>query len=59
MGGAPCIGGTRVPAETILACLNGGDSAAAIYAAYPTCPPGTIEAVAEWAQDNGLACRVS
>lgn len=53
MGGQPCIDGTRVPAETILACINAGESAFEIFNGYPWLPMRAIEAVIEWAQDNG------
>jgi uncharacterized protein (DUF433 family) len=52
MGGMPCIKGTRVPAETILASINAGESHFDIFAAYPYIPVGSIEAVIEWAQAN-------
>jgi uncharacterized protein (DUF433 family) len=59
MGGMPCIAGTRVPAETILACINGGDSRARIYRAYPYLPLGAYEAVVAWAAHEGRPCCAS
>ena len=52
MSGMPCIKGTRVPAETILASINAGESHFDIFAAYPYIPVGSVEAVVEWAQAN-------
>jgi uncharacterized protein (DUF433 family) len=59
MGGMPCIAGTRVPAETILACINGGDSRERIYRGYPYLPLGAYEAVVRWAAGEGRPCCVS
>lgn len=53
MGGWPCIAGTRIPAETILACILAGDDDRRIVRAYPTMPLGGIEAVREWARAQG------
>jgi len=52
MGGQPCIDGTRVPAETILACINAGQTEFEIRRHY-TLPMRAIDAVVEWAQANG------
>lgn len=59
MGGMPCVGGTRVPAETILACINDGDDLREVYRAYPYLPLGSYEAVIRWAADNGRQCSAS
>jgi len=36
MGGTPVFSGTRVPAQTLLDCLEGGDSIGDFLAGYPT-----------------------
>jgi uncharacterized protein (DUF433 family) len=46
MSGDPCIDGTRVPAETIVANLR------RIYEAYPTLPEGSVEAAIELARET-------
>jgi uncharacterized protein (DUF433 family) len=53
MGGWPCVSGTRIPAETILACILAGDDDRRIVRAYPTMPLGGIEAVRAWARTQG------
>jgi uncharacterized protein (DUF433 family) len=53
MGGMACVAGTRVPAETILACINAGETVYDIFSGYPYLPFGSVEAVVEWAQANG------
>lgn len=53
MGGWPCVEGTRIPAETILAYLKEGASAYEIVSDYPTMPLGGVEAVEAWARENG------
>lgn len=53
MGGMPCVDGTRVPAETILACINAGETVFEILRAYPYLPMGSVEAVVDWALANG------
>jgi uncharacterized protein (DUF433 family) len=53
MGGWPCVSGTRIPAETILACLLAGDDDRRIVRAYPSMPLGGIEAVRQWARAQG------
>ena len=53
MGGMPCVSGTRVPAETILACINAGETVYDIYRGYPYLPFMAVEAVVEWALANG------
>jgi uncharacterized protein (DUF433 family) len=54
MSGDPCVEGTRVPAETVLACVNAGMSVYEIDRAYPYLPLGAVDAVVEWAQAKGL-----
>jgi len=58
MGGMPCVSGTRVPAETIRVSLNAGESKFDIFRAYPYLPMGSVEAVIEWAQTNGLDVKI-
>jgi uncharacterized protein (DUF433 family) len=53
MGGWPCVSGTRIPAETILACIVAGDDDRRIVRAYPSMPIGGIEAVRDWARAPG------
>lgn len=48
MGGEPCVAGTRIPAQTIAACLDAGLSDYDIYMGYPWMPLGGIEAVRRW-----------
>lgn len=54
MGGWHCIEGTRIPAETIIVYLKEGASAYEIVCDYPYMPLGGVEAVAEWAREQGL-----
>ena len=53
MGGVPCVLGTRVPAETILASINEGMSVYEILRGYPYLPMDAVDAVVEWARSNG------
>ncbi|MBL8670155.1 MAG: DUF433 domain-containing protein [Alphaproteobacteria bacterium] len=48
LGGMPCVRGTRVPAETILAYLREGDSNVQIFEDYPSLPVDGIDAVKRW-----------
>jgi uncharacterized protein (DUF433 family) len=52
MSGEPVVRGTRVPAETIVAYLRAGRTAAEIFADYPTLPIDAIDAVARWAEQT-------
>lgn len=58
MGGAPCVAGTRVPVETILACIDAGESVFDIYRGYPYLPAGAVDAVVEWALAHGRAVKL-
>jgi uncharacterized protein (DUF433 family) len=49
MSGAPVIGGTRIPADTIVAYLRAGRSHREIFEDYPTLPVDGIDAVVVWA----------
>ena len=53
MGGMPCVAGTRVPAETILAYLKEGAEVFEIVSDYPYLPLGAVPAVERWARANG------
>ncbi len=55
--GDPCIEGMRIPAETIILNLKAGHSFERILEAYPTLPPGGIEAAIVWAESNGIDWR--
>lgn len=59
MGGQPCIGGTRVPVKTIALYLLAGSTEAEIHADYPTLPPGSVDAVINWARDNPTSAVAS
>lgn len=50
MDGTPVVGGTRVPAETILAYLRAGHSRQEIFEDYPSLPVDGIDAVVAWAE---------
>nr|WP_294552942.1 DUF433 domain-containing protein [uncultured Rhodopila sp.] len=50
MTGDPCIFGTRILAETIVANLRAGYPIDRIFQAYPTLPDGAIEAAIRWAE---------
>lgn len=55
LGGTPCVSGTRVPAETIVAYIRAGHSAQEIFQDYPTLPVDGIEAVVSWARETGVS----
>lgn len=55
MGGWPCVGGTRIPAMTIVAEIRGGSTESEIFDGYPSLPVDGIEAVRKWAEDNGIS----
>src|ERR1700736_3309311 len=57
MSGDPCIEGTRIPVETVLLNLRAGHSLDRIFQAYPTLPPGGIEAAIRWAEAHGIEWR--
>lgn len=59
MGGQPCVGDTRVLAETVRQYLIAGDSPREIFSDYPYLPVGTVEAVMRWCEANGLECSAS
>ena len=53
MGGWLCVSGTRIPAETVLACILAGEDDRAIVRGYPSMPLGGIAAVRTWAKAPG------
>lgn len=55
LGGTPCVRGTRVPAETIVAYIRDGYSDQDIFEDYPSLPIDGIDAVRLWAAENGLS----
>lgn len=55
LGGEPCVSGTRVPAMTIVAELQGGEPDTVIFENYPSLPFDGIEAVRAWAKTNGIS----
>jgi uncharacterized protein (DUF433 family) len=57
MGGMPVIKGTRIPARTLLARLEGGDSMEMILEDYPYLDPETVEAAALYARANPMRGR--
>jgi uncharacterized protein (DUF433 family) len=54
MSGRPCIDGTRVPVDIIIACVNGGESVYEILYAYPYLPTDAVDVAVEWALKNGI-----
>ena len=50
MGGQPVVSGTRVPAATIVACLQAGETPSDIFNGYPSLPVDGIRAVIAWAE---------
>jgi uncharacterized protein (DUF433 family) len=58
LSGMPCVGGTRVPADTIADYLAQGFSDEQIFADYPNLPVDGIEAVRRWlSEEKGTAPR--
>ncbi|MEJ1161821.1 DUF433 domain-containing protein [Prosthecomicrobium sp. N25] len=55
MGGRPCIAGTRIPADAIVAQIRAGLADADIFRHYPGLPVDGIEVVRTWALDQGLS----
>ena len=53
MGGSPCVGGTRILAETILLYIRDGASVEEIVGDYPSLPFGGVDAVRLWATREG------
>ncbi len=57
MSGDPCVAGTRICVETIIANLQAGHTFDRILASYPTLPAGGIEASIMWAEARGIDWR--
>jgi len=55
LGGMPCVRGTRVPAMTIVAEIRGGSPREEIFHHYPSLPIDGIEAVRQWAEEQGIS----
>jgi hypothetical protein len=53
MSGLPVIRGTRIPAATIMAYLDAGNTEREIFEDYPSLPVDGIEAVRRWKQAGG------
>lgn len=53
MGGMPCVGGMRVPAETIIDYFRHGAGVEKIVGDYPHLPVGAVDAVMPWARALG------
>ena len=51
MGGIPCVAGTRIPAETVLALLAEGMTADEILAGYQQLTMASIRAVLRYAAE--------
>ena len=52
MGGTPCFAGTRVPGQTLLDCLQAGDSIDNFLAGFPTVKREQVMAFMEEAKNN-------
>ena len=52
MGGTPVFAGTRVPVQTLLDYLKGGESIADFLAGFPTVTKEQVIAVLEEAEDQ-------
>jgi uncharacterized protein (DUF433 family) len=55
MGGTPCLGGTRVPFQTLLDYLEAGDSLDEFLVDFPTVPREIAVAAIQQAGDLALA----
>ena len=55
MSGAPCFAGTRVPIQTLIDYLEGGDSIEDFLEGFPTVSRDQIVAFLEEAKDRELA----
>ncbi len=58
IGGRPRIDGTRIPAEMILLYLRERASRQQIFEEFPSLPVGGIEAVLEWALQQGINVQI-
>jgi uncharacterized protein (DUF433 family) len=57
--GEPCVSGTRIPAMTIVEELRSGESLGTIFSHYPSLPFDGVEAVVNWAKENGISVKPS
>ena len=55
MGGTPCLAGTRVPFQTLLDYLEGGDSLDEFLEDFPSVPREVAVAALQQAGDLALA----
>jgi uncharacterized protein (DUF433 family) len=55
MSGMPCVSGTRVLAETIVAYLREGANDSEILEDYPYLPSDGVDAVRRWAEASGIS----
>jgi len=53
LGGKACLAGSRLPAETLLACVDAGNSWDSIVASWPWLTPGHVEAAQDWRRRYG------
>ena len=51
MGGVPVFVGSRLPASTLLACVDAGNSWSRIVASWPWLTPEHVEAARQWTQN--------
>ncbi len=58
IGGRPRIDGTRIPAEMILLYLREKATRQEIFEDFPSLPVGGIEAVLDWALQQGLDVQI-
>ena len=49
MGGVPCLAGSRLPATTLLACVNAGNEWERIVDSWPWLTPAHVAAAKAWA----------
>lgn len=52
--GKPCIKGTRVLVATVVASLEDGMTADEILSYYPSIPPESVQALAQYVEDTQL-----
>lgn len=57
MGGQPCFAGTRVPVDTILACLRAGNEMSRIVESYPFMTRKHVGAARAWEREQQRAPR--
>lgn len=52
MGGTPCLAGSRLPAQTLLDMVDGGDTWECIVEGWPWLTPTHVEAARKWLADS-------